>query len=170
MRTIQSIVMAASLGLSGLPGALAQATHPPEQTMASAALEAPRDAACQDLIEGCGVIQIGDHSISISGSQLSKNPDGSLEIRAMASWRNSNSIETNTAPLTIVIPRAISPVFASPSSGEPRSTTNSLESACRGDSKLPQGRPFSLEQLAEVLMGQQAISEQASLFLKTCQR
>ena len=166
MRTIQSIVLAASLSLWGLQGAHAQ----PEQTMASAALEAPRDAACQDLIEGCGVIQIGDHSISISGSQLSKNPDGSLEIRAMASWRNSNSIETNTAPLTIVIPRGISPVFVSPSSGERRSTSNSLESTCRGDSKVPQGQAFSLEQLAEVLMGQKAISEQASLFLKPCQR
>jgi len=170
MRTIQSLLIAVSLGLSGLPGALAQPAYPPEQTMASAALEAPRDAACQDLIEGCGVIQIGDHSISISGSQLSKNPDGSLELRAMASWRNSNSIETNTAPLTIVIPRGISPVFVSPSSGERRSTANSLESTCGRDSSASRSQPFSLEQLAEVLMGQKGISEQASLFLKPCQR
>jgi hypothetical protein len=164
MKSIQLLLLVLAASLSVLPKALAQTN--------TATIHAPQGAACLDLIEGCGRLELGDQSITLSASQLSRSLDGGIEIQAVASWKNSRELETNSAPITIVIPKSLAPAFSLPKQDtENPSASRASDSRPLTCSRRPEAkRQFSMEQLAEALMGQPAISEQAALFAKGCPR
>lgn len=173
--------------LSCLTGLAVMAGHPPSagalelgnllsaQTSTSAeALQVlnPIATPCLDIVDGCSVITLAQHSIELLHPDVSVGIDGSLTIEAIGSWTNARDLNTQQAKVVIRLPKRLRPLPLS--DGRIPTTENqtlpSDKTATCTEQAPANGNSLSLTQLSEVLMGQRAISRSAALFTPGCHR
>ena len=138
-----------------------------------AAIQNPRTTTCLELISGCGSIRIGDQSILLQPSQSTRELDGSTTISGTAHWINRSEVSESSAPFAITLPKPLSALSNLPSLEPQRIRTESPSSIgaaleCANTIAEPKLQDRVLAQVAEVMMGQEAISRRAALFAATC--
>ena len=181
-RLRQNLLIALGLAVIIITSSAKSETHDSNSTPESqpkpaleqqAAIQNPRPTTCLELISGCGSIRIGDQSILLQPSQSTRELDGSTTISGTAHWNNRGEVSESSAPFAITLPKPLSALSHLPSlepqrlsPESPSSIGTALQCSSTGDEPKLQDRV--LAQVAEVMMGQEAISRRAALFTATC--
>lgn len=136
----------------------------------SPTLHDPKATPCLDIVAGCSVITLDQNSIELLQPELSVGLDGSLTITAIGSWTNARGLNSHQGEVVIRLPKQLRPLVLPEAKDSTRQATLSDVKATCSEPAPVNGHPLSMTQLAEMLMGQQAISQSAALFTSGCQR
>lgn len=130
----------------------------------------PTATTCLDAVEGCSLISLERNSIQLLNPELSVGIDGSLTIEATASWINSRSMEAQQSKIVIRLPKQLRPLTIPTSKAISSQTRETNKMVSCNKPEAANGNTLSLNQLSEILMGQQPISRSAALFTSNCNR
>ena len=124
-------------------------------------------------MSGCGSVRIQDQSILLQPIQTTRELDGSTTISGNAHWINRNEFSESSAPFVITLPKQLNTVgrLQKPElKSEPNGQSTPMKSTlqCSRNSQDLSLQDQVLAQVAEVMMGQEAISRRAALFTPTC--